>query len=305
MSRTEGTERRCPVCRGADARVDRSPPGIVVHLCPDCGHRFTGHAPVPGASEQIDYHEQYSDRFLGALETTRRRQARRIVSWIRERVSDADALLDFGAGRGWLLEEARRSGFRRCAGAETSSVAVAGLRERGFEVLALPRPLPERLAGVLEELSFRPRVLAMLDVVEHFPPDELRTRMSELVEQLRPELLVIKVPLAEGLLFRTASALTALGVPGPLDQLYQLGTDPPHYHFFCQRSVRRFLEESGLELCAAEVDRDFEPSELVDRVRALGRWPRALGSLVGYTAALVIRSLHLEDAGIFFARPQR
>jgi 2-polyprenyl-3-methyl-5-hydroxy-6-metoxy-1,4-benzoquinol methylase len=52
-------------------------------------------------------------------------------------VDPPDALLDVGAGRGWLLERARAAGARHVAGADTSAIAVQGLRDRGIEALLI------------------------------------------------------------------------------------------------------------------------------------------------------------------------
>ncbi len=274
--------------------------------CLDCGHRVAFHRPIADAVSSTDYHAQYdTGAFLAALEQTRIRQARRITACIRAELPDADALLDFGAGRGWLLEEARRVGLRRCAAADSSAQAVSDLRGRGFDAVELPSDL----AGWVREcggLPFRPRILTLLDVVEHFPPADLRSWLHGLVDGLRPELalVVLKVPLSEGLFFRSADWLAALGAAGPLEQLYQVGTAPPHSHYFCIRSMRRLLARLGLEVLRVERDRDFEARELVGRVRALRRMPRPLATAVGWVTTAVVELSPLRESGIFFARPR-
>jgi len=55
-------------------------------------------------------------------------------------VDPPDALLDVGAGRGWLLERAPTAGARHVAGADTSEMAVQGLRDRGIEALLIVGP---------------------------------------------------------------------------------------------------------------------------------------------------------------------
>lgn len=257
------------------------------------------------AQTDVDYHRQYDEgEFLGSLATTRRRQAKTILARIHAQLPAADELLDLGAGRGWFLDEARASGMGRVAGADTSGESVTSLRERGMEGLLITPPTETAWDLQLRALSFRPRILTLLDVIEHFAAERLSSMFGNIVDQLRPELdlVVVKVPVADGLLYRTAGLLARARLFGPLEQLYQLGTFPPHFNYFTRRSLGEFLSTHGLRVVDEIGLLEFDPSTFGSRVAALRRAPRAATRLLGVTAALVAERT-TQDSYVVLARP--
>jgi hypothetical protein len=259
------------------------------------------------AQTGLDYHRQYDEgEFLASLATTRQRQAKAILARINAQLPAADDLLDFGAGRGWFLDAARASGMRRLAGTDTSAESVTSLRERGIEGHLIAPPTERAWDLQLGALSFRPRVVTFLDVIEHFAADRLPAMFGDILDQLRPELelVVIKVPVADGLLYRTAGLLARARVVGPLDQLYQVGTFPPHFSYFTRRSLGELVQSHGLRV----VDRigllEFDPSTFGSRVSALHRAPRAVTRLLGASVALVAERT-TQDSYVVLARPEK
>jgi hypothetical protein len=263
-------------------------PRVSIQRCGRCGHRVAEHQPTVATG--IDYHRQYEQgEFLDALAATRRRQAIEIWARVRTWIDPPDGLLDFGAGRGWLLDEARRSGARQVAGADTSAIAVADLRDRGIEALLIP-PWPGRTGDrPFNILSFRPRILAMLDVIEHFPAARLPELFTKVVGDLRPELelVALKVPVADGILYRLARALARARIFGPLEQLYQVGTDPPHLSYFTRRSLHTFLSTRGLRVADRLGLVELDPASIGARVAALRGLPRPVTASLGAIAAWV------------------
>jgi Methyltransferase domain len=263
-------------------------PRVSIRRCGRCGHRVAEHQATVATG--IDYHRQYEQgEFLDALAATRRRQAIEIWARLRTRIDPPDRLLDFGAGRGWLLDEARRSGARQVAGADTSAVAVADLRDRGIEALLIP-PWPGRTGDrPFNSLSFRPRILALLDVIEHFPAARLPELFTKVVGDLRPELelVALKVPVADGILYRLARTLARARIFGPLEQLYQVGTDPPHLSYFTRRSLHAFLSARGLRVADRLGLVELDPASIGARVAALRGLPRPVTASLGAIAAWV------------------
>ena len=292
----------CPICGSPRLKPSVSTPRLRVSRCQVCGHRIASHLTPPQAT--VDYHEQYDQGgFLASLASTRQRQAGIIIDLIRRQVPDADRLLDFGAGRGWFLEACRASGIQSLAGVDTSEVAVGSLKERQFAALTLTPAID--YSEPLGRLPFRPRILTLLDVVEHFYPDQVQPLLGSILRSLQPELelVVIKVPDAGGLLYRGARSLARIGLAGPIEQLYQIGTDPPHFSYFTRGSMRRLLEPKGLTITATQGDRDFEAGSLADRVRALAHLP-AISALVGSGAAAFVNVTGWYDSTIFLAIPR-
>src|SRR5207237_9967485 len=123
--------------------------------------------------------------------------------------SGCDAPARLPCGRGWFLDVAKAAGWN-VLGVDTSPMAVELLRQRGIPAT---RELP----------ASKYEVITLLDVIEHFRPDDLVPRLSA----LKADLMIIKVPTSSGLLYRLARGHA-------LEQLYQVGTEPPHHHYFNQ-----------------------------------------------------------------------
>jgi hypothetical protein len=292
----------CPICGAARLRRSFEVTGLLVARCGACGHGVARHRQEGRADD--DYHEQYEQgAFLDALRATRRRQAALLVEAIRRHVPRASHLLDYGAGRGWFLSECRGQGISPLAGVDTSEISVSTLRAAGLEAHLIP---PEGTALDLAGLrpSFPPRILTLLDVVEHLDPPAIVPRLSALFAASgdKLELVVIKVPIP-GLLHGIARLLAALSVQGPLRQLYQAGTFPPHLSYFSPRSLETLLGRLGLVVVEKISDLDFEPARLADRTGMRGALARPIADLAGVGLGLAIRILRSFDTAIVLARP--
>ena len=266
-------------------------PNLSVTECHRCGHHVARHR--TSATPAADYHRQYEQgEFLDSLAATRRHQAAQIWDLLCGQVTPPDAILDFGAGRGWLLQHAQTNGATSLAGADTSPLSVDGLRAHGIEGLLLPVPTASGWDLPFGDLSFRPRILTLLDVIEHFPVDRLSAMFAAILSGLRPELrfVVVKVPVADGLLYRLAGVLARIRVFGPLEQLYQVGTEPPHFSYFSRRSLDHFLGNHALRVVAQAGLLEFDRDSLGSRAGALRRLPRGLtrrlGAILAWVAAL-------------------
>jgi Zn ribbon nucleic-acid-binding protein len=293
----------CPVCGGRELVPAISPTGVRVVRCTACGHRVAAHD--AGSGPHADYHEQYDGgAFLEALRATRVRQADRLIELLRRHVPHLSGVVDYGAGRGWFLEACRSAGVGPLAGVDTSPVSVAGLAGSGIEAGLLAAD--ETGSDALARLTFRPRVVTLLDVVEHFPPETLRSRLRSIVAACGPELEIVamKVPVA-GLLYGAAASLCAAGAPRLLGQLYQAGTWPPHFNYFSRTSAARLLESAGLAVVARAGDPDFEPDFLGSRVGATGPAARAMARAGGEVLSAAIRVSGKYDTLVLLARPVR
>jgi SAM-dependent methyltransferase len=292
----------CPMCGATLARATTVSARLVLRRCRSCGHTVAGHL---GAAVAADYHTQYDEGvFLAALEQTRKRQAAVLVSMIRSLLPSADGILDYGCGRGWFLVECRRLGMTRLAGADASAKAVSIVRALGMEGIEIvPGPDGKEWTLPVERLTFAPRVVAFLDVIEHLPPDRCRAILERTLAAIGPqlELVVIKVPVP-GILYGASMALAKLGRPGALEQMYQVGTTPPHLSYFSRRSLRRLVAACGLEVAAERGDLEFEPESLVSRARAARGAPSAVSRAAGFLVATAGRASGAYDTVICVAR---
>ena len=281
----------CSVCGGASRSSELESVAVRITRCRGCGHREAWHAPAADASDYY-LNTPQSPTFVAALEVTRRRQARKIAARLSELAGGDSGWFDFGFGRGWFLQELRaRTGAARVGGFDASPLSRAWGREQGFEVA-------EPLAGDpfwpdWRSFSFSPRIVSLLDVLEHFPAGQARALLGRLRAELPTlEWIVVKVPVSEGILYRTAHALRRLQ-PGLFAQLYQVGTFPPHYHYFNRRSLRALLEQTGHDVVDLLADHDVD--NIFHRIEGLAWLPG------GASATRLIR-LFPADSAVAFAR---
>jgi hypothetical protein len=295
-------DRRCFLCHGGDLRTWRTSARLTVERCVACDHRTAEHAAHSDPDQLGDYHEQYAqDGFLDSLEVTRRRQARRITAWLRAELPGATRLLDFGAGRAWFLDGAGAGGFTQLMGADFSERSLEGLRDRGIAGFRTSLRPSENWP----ELPFRPQVVSFLDVLEHFQLPEAVNLVRNAVRQGDAGVhVLIKVPLADGFLYRAAAAAARVGQPGMLEQLYQVGTEPPHLSYFSRRSLDHLLGRCGLVRVSALFDLDFEPENLPERAQlgllGMARWSAGVAASV---LAWFIEWTGMQDTEIVLARP--
>ncbi|HVE82299.1 MAG TPA: class I SAM-dependent methyltransferase [Myxococcales bacterium] len=296
-------EIRCPACLGRQADEAEATPRLRVRRCRACGHRvadFAGAAP----SRDDDYllQEGSGEPYTASLRQTRLRQARRILRAIQQEAGPVEGLLDYGCGRGWLLEVARSQGIAPLAGVDTSGTAMESLAELGVDAVRIEEPMHP--ARVVRRLRFRPRVVTLLDVVEHISPDRLDGWLAELLDALRPDLrfAVIKVPISGGVMYRMAAALARAGVAAPLEQLYKVGCSPPHLHYFSARSMEALLERLRLPVARVVRDPEFDAGGLKERATFLRRLPAPLATAAGGAAIGVARALRMEDTAAFLCR---
>jgi hypothetical protein len=290
----------CPICQVGDLKPDVGTSRFAVRRCTRCRHRVATHAP---AKIDRDYHEQYEQgAFLESLAATRTHQADTILDLIRRLLPSGDDLLDYGAGRGWFLEACRRAGMSQVAGADTSRDAMASLEARGVPAVVVPMSADASFG--LDRLPFRPRILTLLDVVEHFPPEQVCAFLGRLLREIGPQLqlVVIKVPVADGFLYSVSRALASGLIRGPIEQLYQVGTFPPHFNYFTRASMRRLIDLHAMKILAEVGICEIGPETAQNRVASLRRLPRPVARAAGATLSL-LAGLASKDSVIFIAAP--
>jgi len=218
----ETAVRACVVCDRRDRRPELSLGEWTIERCGGCGLRVL--APEPPDEQLIDVFEDGSI-YGGALDLETELLARSEASLVAlERLRRPGSLLDVGFGPGFLLEAARRRGWRS-TGVDPSPFSVARARERGLDVHQ----------GLLEDLhlpagSFD--AITLMQVIEHVvDPHAL---LSECMRLLRPGgALVVATPNPVSLLARVKREGFNYWIP------------PVHCVWYTPRALRRVLRRAG------------------------------------------------------------
>lgn len=221
---------QCPVC---DAELDAGRTPWLLR-CPRCGLlRSTLSEQIADARSRAAIDE--AERAEG-LNTLRERNFRTIVAILGKLREQRGRLLDVGCAHGWFLREAASSGWAAVGIEPDPDIArVASLSGAEIRNGTFPASL---------EPDERFDVITFNDVFEHLADVNAALRACDAA--LKPGgLLVINLPDARGALYRLASLLAGVGLPRPLERLWQKGFASPHLTYFTAPLLRRLAARHG------------------------------------------------------------
>jgi SAM-dependent methyltransferase len=248
--------------------------------CPQCGF-FASTLPVQiNAVERID-----EEKRALSLKPIREDNFRRLLEACATYLPQGARLLDVGCAHGWFLEAAKRKGYR-ATGIEPDRHMAQQARAAGHEVVVgfFPESLPP--GEGFDAVTFN-------DVFEHL--EDLERTLEAVRDRLKPGgLLVINLPVSDGLIFRLARAAARLGIRGPLARLWQQGLPSPHRSYFSVATLRRFVEPHRFILETSGTLTSLKNEGLYQRIR----YDRGLGAGKAVAIYLVARAL-IPIVGLF------
>ncbi len=223
------------------------------------------------------YHCPYCGFYASAFPITINREAERIDEAQRERalrnlrvenfntlldaceplLSRGARLLDVGCAHGWFLEEAQKRGYAT-TGIEPDKAMAEKAQAAGHAITV--GFFPEGLGGSepFNAISFN-------DVFEHL--ENLPRVVSAARERLTENgILIINLPMSDGIFFRTARMFGKLGISGPLKRLWQWGLPSPHVSYFSVTNLARFMQDAGFVLGAEGKFKTLSPHGLMERI---------------------------------------
>jgi SAM-dependent methyltransferase len=224
--------------------------------CPACGFLASSLEPGPGTG-------------LEGLEDLRRANFEVILDRIARHMKlDGARVLDIGCAKGWFL-----------AGARARGALVHGIEPQE------PHVLDARAAGIAVEHGFFPDDLAdqgpygivtFHDVFEHLPSPQ--QAIVDVAGRLEPGgLVVINLPSSRGVLYRIATALNTLGMPGAFERLWQKGLPSPHMSYFDPDNLRALVERhTSLRQIDSFALPSFRRARLWQRIEVTHSGPAAL-----------------------------
>jgi len=233
----------CRICGATPCEViERRVEPYRVYRCPACDYAFV--SPQPSAQALFDAYNQdeYYAGWVGAQAARRarmwRRRAQRVLGGLIP-----GRLLDVGCGEGAFLHAAQAMGWQ-VSGNEMSAV---GCR------MAQDQWKLEVVHGALEQASYPSghfQLVALWHVIEHVP-DPLAT-LQEVARVTRPGgRVVIACPNRDARLYRIAYWI-GRGRPA---HLFDPADREAHLSHFTARSLRRLIEDCGLQVRRVDVDR--------------------------------------------------
>jgi SAM-dependent methyltransferase len=191
------------------------------------------------------------------------------------------SLLDVGCAHGWFLAAAKAKGFHAKGIEPDRAMADRALAEQHDVIVGY---FPDALS---QEDRFD--AITFNDVFEHLPDP---TKMAaELGRHLNPGgLVIISLPVSDGLIFRLARLATRIGMSGPYRRMWQEGLPSPHLSYFSAATLPRLMSRVGFTLLRHGPLQAIRSEGLYERIR----YDRNVGSVQAmslYSAARVMAAL--------------
>lgn len=265
----------CPSCSGGSLGDRKVNSCLRIMRCEDCGF-LTGmfsvkHGPGAGYS-QLD--PRAYERSIASL---REEEGKVLTGYVRALDPQPRVWLDIGCGAGKLLGQVAAD--FEAYGVEPDELA------QNLSIAASPTA---RVAARIEDLELSAGcvgVVSMLDVLEHVEPKHLAAVAANILELISPKgFWLIKVPSSDGLYFRLAHLLSRIAprlMEGTIGRLWLLNYPSPHYCYFNEQALRRFLCLTGFEVVSTFYLPTLPINTAVSRLtldRAIPRW-KALAAL--------------------------
>jgi SAM-dependent methyltransferase len=241
--------------------------------CTSCGFFKSELAVLINLVTRID--EEKRARALKSLRDAGFRQLLDACSDILPRGSTA---LDVGCAHGWFIEAARARGYL-AVGIEPDVEIANRARAIGVELIIglFPDALPENLT--FDVITFN-------DVFEHLP--DVNATLRSTCSRVNPGgLVVITLPVSDGLVFNLARLAARIGIKAPLERMWQKGLPSPHLSYFSRKTLLRVTKRTGLSVIRDGPVQAITAASLYDRIR----YDRNVGRVraaITYMAALAV-----------------
>lgn len=145
--------------------------------------------------------------------------------------------LEIGCGNGWWLETCRHNGIE-CIGIEPEHIYEAYHQENGLHVVYGFYPdVSPRKEGGYDFIIFN-------DVFEHIP--DVNSLLDSLKKDLNEDgMLIINLPMSQGLFYKMATILHKLGADKSLLRMWQFNFHSPHMNYFNTANIQALLSNHG------------------------------------------------------------
>lgn len=249
------TEAVCAICQS------KAPPRAWkwIRTCVDCGFKSAElEVRINDAAAAIDETTRET-----SLATLRDNNFKVVLDHLMRHAPKGGRLLDVGCGHGWFIKMAKAAGLQVTGVEPDQSVLDHVGKDLDVQVGFFPQAVEGRDAF---------DVIIFNDVFEHIP--NVPKLISDVQRFLKPGgLLVLNLPVTDGLYYRAASFLASVGMVSPMERLWQLPFASPHLSYFSHKTLSLMSSQYG-----------FEPLEAFDlkTVSTKGLWARIALSKRGF-----------------------
>lgn len=218
---------------------------------------------------------------LGGLKPLRQANFKQILDECAPLLSATATILDVGCGHGWFIEAARQRGYQ-CDGVEPDSNIIPVAEKTGATIYAgyFPSALPSEAR--FDAIIFN-------DVFEHIP--DIASLPEVIGGYLKPRgLLIINLPMSDGLIYRASTIAARLGIQGPLARMWQRGLPSPHVSYFSHDNLEPLICSKGFDLITKSDLVSLVTTGLWGRIRADGN-VGPLEAAATYMSAIGLKTL--------------
>lgn len=240
---------KCQVCQSPQC-----PDALdMTYRCSACGF-FSSALPV----EINEVHAIDEGARESALFPLREAGFRQILDDCKGLIKEGGSILDVGCAHGWFIQAAQARGYR-CHGIEPDDDMATKLDaakitfSKGF--------FPDILQAdqTYDAITFH-------DVFEHLP--DLAAVVTAARNHLNPGgLLIISLPMSDGIFFKIARGLATIGISGPLSRMWQKGLPSPHLSYFSRTTLPQLILKFGFDLRLSRDLPSVSTKGLYDRIR--------------------------------------
>jgi len=244
--------RKCPICGSTQAHL-KFKLEYEVYECGDCTFQF-----CPDASFNKSFESEFDERTrLKALQTLRMQNFRTIINSIKRHSKLLLRGLEVGSGHGWFLDACKLNQIE-CEGIEPETCFNDVYKQNGHKVTN--GFFPEAITTE-DKYGF----IAYNDVFEHLP--DINTSMRVNSEYLTVEgLLVINLPVQEGLTYSIAKLAYFFGIKSMLNRMWQFHFHSPHLSYFSKPNLIALAKKYHFESLDSFPLKTINLSEVKDRV---------------------------------------
>lgn len=225
-----------------------------IYHCKKCGLQFCIDASFSN-NFKSDLNEDFREK---ALKQLRKQNFQLVISSLKRHLNINPSGLEVGSGHGWFLEDCKENGIK-CEGIEPETRFNDYYQSKGLKVINgfYPHDIPKS-----RKFDF----IGYNDVLEHIPA------VNQIIEYNNIHLndnglLVISIPVQEGLVYRFATIAYYFGVKSLMNRMWQFNFHSPHLYYFTKKNLIPLLSTNGFQLIEICKLKTINISEISNRIK--------------------------------------